>query len=125
MKLFSPNVRFTRILVFFQLVIASAASHGMNLRVTSVPIGATVYVNDKPNSRPTPCSVNVDIGDTLQVRLPGYEVAEGKVKDDKTRKVTMKLKEITEFKLLLEAKTSNKKKCWYERSQSHVAAERK
>jgi len=85
-----------------------AEARDIRVRIVTTPKAATIFVDGKKAKRKTPTTLSLSPGDEVVLQRPGYETYEFEAKPDEL-KVEKKLKEITEFTLYFETKTSNRR----------------
>ncbi len=85
-----------------------AEARDIRVRIESSPKSATIFVNGTKAKRKTPTTLSLTPGDEVILHRPGYETFEFEADSDEL-KVDAKLKEITEFTLYFETKTSNRR----------------
>lgn len=85
-----------------------AEARDIRVRIVTTPKAATIFVDGKKAKRKTPTTLSLSPGDEVVLQRPGYETYEFEANPDEL-KVEKKLKEITEFTLYFETKTSNRR----------------
>ena len=110
-RCFTGYVRWGLLLRLLIAVVATSLAspvQAAELRITSTPNGASIFVNGKATKGVTPAAVELSVGDKVRLELDGHEPFAQEIQSLDDR-VNPRLDEVTAFRMFLDVKTANRK----------------